>query len=213
MSQPITLDIFSDPICPWCYIGLKRLDAALAELEATVTTQWRCYMLNPDMPREGMDRRAYLERKFGGPASADRVYGAIETAAKQAGIDVNFAAMKRTPSTYAAHQALRGAQELGGGDTFIRKLFTAYFEDGQDIGDPAVLAALWTASDLPADVLSDLLADERHLDAITAEMNEARVRGVNGVPFFVVNGTYALSGAQDKAAFAQVFSLLKQTED
>ena len=210
MNQPLTLDIFSDPICPWCYIGLKRLDAALAELEEEVATTWRCYMLNPDMPREGMDRRTYLERKFGGPAGADRVYGAIEAAAKQAGLNVDFAAITRTPSTYAAHQALRGAQALGGGDSFIRKLFVAYFEQGKDIGDASVLADLWAACDLPAQDLTDLLDDERHLDAITAEMNEARLRGVSGVPFFVVNGTYALSGAQDKAAFAQVFSLAKE---
>ena len=212
MSQPIKLDIFSDPICPWCYIGLKRLDAALAELGEAVETQWRCYMLNPDMPPQGMDRRAYLERKFGGPAGADRVYGAIESAAKQAGLTVDFAAIKRTPSTYAAHQALRGAQELGGGDAFIRKLFVAYFEEGRDIGEPAVLSDLWTQCDLPTQTLTALLEDERHLETISAEMNEARLRGVSGVPFFVVNGTYALSGAQDKAAFAQVFNLARQSD-
>ena len=209
MSQPITLDIFSDPICPWCYIGLKRLDTALEELEETVVTKWRCYMLNPDMPPEGMDRRTYLERKFGGPAGADRVYGAIETTARQAGIDVNFAAIMRTPSTYAAHQALRGAQELGQGDAFIRKLFAAYFEQGKDIGDQDVLTDLWVTCDMLHQELTALLDDQRHLATIISEMQEARHRGVNGVPFFVLGGTYALSGAQDKAAFAHVFNLLR----
>jgi len=211
-ARPLTLDIFSDPICPWCYIGLKRLDEALAEVAVPVETRCRCFMLNPDMPAKGMDRRAYLERKFGGPEGANRVYGAIEKAAKAAGLQVNFDKITRTPSTLKAHQALREAHEHGGADSYIRALFGAYFEDGRDIGEAAVLADLWVACDLPEGALDTVFAEQRHQEAVMAEQNEARVRGVSGVPFFVINGAYALSGAQDKSVFHRVFELAQQNE-
>lgn len=212
MSQPLSLDIFSDPICPWCYIGLKRLDEALAEVGRPVETRWRCYMLNPDMPAEGMDRRAYLERKFGGPEGANRVYRAIEKAATNAGLQVDFSKIQRTPSTIKAHQALREAHDLGAADTFIRALFAAYFEQGQDIGDEAVLSDLWASIGLNSEDLSAVFDEDRHLDTILGEQAEARTRGVSGVPFFVVGGAYALSGAQDKSVFHRVFDLIDQDE-
>ncbi len=212
MSTPLSLDIFSDPICPWCYIGLKRLDEALAEVDRPVETRWRCYMLNPDMPAEGMDRRAYLERKFGGPEGATRVYGAIEKAATNAGLSVDFAKITRTPSTVKAHQALREAHDRGAADALIRALFTAYFEQGRDIGDETVLTDLWVNQGLNADDLAAVFDEERHMDTILAEQAEARTRGVSGVPFFVVGGAYALSGAQDKSVFHRVFDLIDQDE-
>ena len=206
---PLCLDIFSDPICPWCYIGLKRLDEALADWQGAVETTWRCFMLNPDMPPEGMDRRLYLERKFGGPEGADRVYKAIETAATQAGLSVDFTRIQRTPSTIKAHQALRAAQDYGAGDRFIRALFQAYFEQGQDIGQTDVLTSLWAQADLDIHTLESVFDGQRHLDTLMAEQNEARARGISGVPFFVVGGTYALSGAQNKSVFHQVFRLIQ----
>ena len=212
MSKSLSLDIFSDPICPWCYIGLKRLDEALAEVDRPVETRWRCYMLNPHMPAEGMDRRAYLENKFGGPQGALRVYGAIEKAATQAGLNIDFARIQRTPSTIKAHQALREAYNLGAADAFIRVIFAAYFEQGQDLGDTAVLSDLWTSLSLKAEDLQAVLDEDRHLDTILGEQAEARRQGVSGIPFFVVGGTYALSGAQDKSVFRRVFELIDQDE-
>lgn len=208
MSAPVQLDIFSDPICPWCYIGLKRLDEALAETDRTVEATWRCYMLNPHMDMAGMDRRAYLENKFGGPEGATRVYGAIEQAATSAGLEIDFAKIERTPNTTRAHQAIREAQSLGQADPLIRALFHAYFKMGQDIGDVAVLRALWCSVGLSAADLDAVFATDKHLDALMSEQNEARLHGVSGVPFFVVDGTYALSGAQDKSVFHQIFNLL-----
>lgn len=204
---PLSLDIFSDPICPWCYIGLKRLDEALAELDRPVETRWRCFMLNPNMPEGGMDRRTYLERKFGGPEDARRVYSAIDTAAKRAGLSLDFDRITRTPATWTAHQALREAHQLGAADALSRALFAAYFKDGQDIGDPTVLAALWAAVGLDPARLAHVLEKHIHRAALDAEQQAARARGISGVPFFIVNGIHALSGAQDKSVLLQVFSL------
>jgi len=214
MPAPILIDIFSDPICPWCYIGLKRLDAALAQTDRAVQTRWRCFMLNPDMPAEGMDRRTYLERKFGGPQGADRVYGAIEQAAKQAGLQVDFAKIARTPSTIAAHMALREAQfneaEGAQADALVRALFAAYFEEGRDIGDPDILAQIWQDAGFAPDRLAAVLAEDHHREDIIEENRVARSRGISGVPFFIIAGTYALSGAQDTAALTRVFDLIDQ---
>ena len=171
-------------------------------------------MLNPDMPAQGMDRREYLERKFGGPQGADRVYGAIETAAKQAGLQVEFGKISRTPSTLLAHIALREAQvnahETAQADSFVRQLFSAYFEHGQDIGSPQTLHKLWLKGGFAKDRLDRVFAQDLHRDAIWTENQEAHTRGISGVPFFIVANTYALSGAQDKASLHRVFDLIDQ---
>ncbi|MEL7173899.1 MAG: DsbA family protein, partial [Pseudomonadota bacterium] len=120
----ITLDIISDPICPWCYIGKTRLDRAIAAAgHNPFTPRWRMFRLNPDMPAEGMDRRQYLEAKFGGAEGADRVYGAIADAAKGDGLDVDLGAIQRTPQTLDAHRLIRWAGEAGFGETVVMDLF------------------------------------------------------------------------------------------
>ncbi len=215
MPSPISIDVFSDPICPWCYIGLQRLDATLAAINRQVRTRWRCFMLNPEMPLEGMDRQSYLARKFGGVSSAQRVYSAIGSAAEQAGLSLDFAKIRRTPSTVLAHMALREAQLESEkvddkANAFVRSLFAAYFEHGQDIGQRQVLQDLWAAAGLLPSRLERAFDQDLHRDHVLAENLEARSRGISGVPFFIVAGTYALAGAQDQLALKRVFDLVDQ---
>ena len=149
MTAPltITLDLFADPICPWCYIGKRNLEKALETYEGPVLDcriNWRTFMLNPGMPPEGMHRGAYLEAKFGGAENAGAVYGRIRQAGLAAGIDFHFEKIQRTPSTRSAHRAVRYVQETGGhgqAADFVEKLFRAYFLDGQDIGLFEVLSS------------------------------------------------------------------------
>ncbi len=214
MPSPISIDVFSDPICPWCYIGLQRLEGALAAINRQVRMHWRCFMLNPEMPLAGMDRQTYLERKFGGPSGAQRVYATIEAAATQAGLSLDFSRIRRTPSTVLAHMALREAQiqhaETNQAEAFVRGLFAAYFERGQDIGQRQVLHDLWAAAGLSPARLDQVFDQDLHRDHIAAENRDARSRGISGVPFFIVAGTYALAGAQDQAALQRVFDLVDQ---
>lgn len=214
MTEPIVIDIFSDPICPWCYIGLKRLDLALDETDSTTHMRWRCFMLNPEMPHNGMNRREYLERKFGGKEGADRVYGAIKIAAENLGIAIDFDKITHTPSTVLAHIALRESQvfdcDIEKVDIFARSLFAAYFEKGLDLGKRDQIIDIWQSSGFDPTRLERAIDEGHHKAEIFDEHRAARDRGITGVPFFIVNGTYALSGAQDKAALNRVFDLLNQ---
>jgi len=131
----IKLDILSDPICPWCYIGKAHLDRALsARPDHRFAIEWHPFQLNPEMPETGMDRREYLETKFGGRAQAVKVYGQIEDAANAAGLKIDFAAIKRTPNTIDAHRLIHWAGLEGRQTAAVSRLFKAYFEDGRDIG-------------------------------------------------------------------------------
>ncbi len=196
-----TLDIVSDPICPWCYIGKTRLQQAL-ERRAPQRFQisWHPFQLNPDMPPEGMDRRDYLEHKFGGKAGALEVYGQIAKAAQEAGLQINFEAIQRTPDTTDAHRLIHWAGQEGGLEDVqtqvADRLFSAYFQDGQDISDPDVLVAVATASGMEGAVVRRLLASDNDRSQIKAQAAYARQKGIRGVPCFVVANTYVLQGAQ-----------------
>ena len=202
----IQIDIFSDPICPWCYIGATYLERALAAWHAAqiaegvqqgeVALRWHPFQLNPDMPPEGMDRRAYLEAKFGGQAGALKVYGEIARRAEDAGIPIDFAAIKRTPSTLDAHRLIHWAGLEGRQTPLAEALFAAYFTQGRDIGDHATLADI--AADLGMDraLVARLLDSDADMADIRASDAEAREMGMTGVPTFIVAKKYVLSGAQ-----------------
>ena len=189
----LTIDVFSDPVCPWCRIGLAYLDRALAERRAIgVALRWHPFQLNPDMPPEGIDRRAYLEAKFGGPEGAAGVYGRIAAAGAAAGVAFDFDRIARTPNTLDAHRLIRWAGSRASGVTDA--LMQAYFVAGRDIADGDVLAAIGMAHGV-ADVSRRLCTDEDR-DAVAAADAAARRAGIRAVPTFVVGGTRALEGAQ-----------------
>ncbi|MEO0993499.1 MAG: DsbA family oxidoreductase [Pseudomonadota bacterium] len=207
------LDILSDPICPWCYIGKARLDAAIAEAGVNpFAIRWRIFRLNPDMPPDGMDRRAYLEGKFGGPAGAAEVYGRIEQIARGDGLTVNFDRIKRTPDTMNAHRLLRWAETEDRQGPVADQLFHRYFVEGEDISDPAVLTAIAESAGLDAAVIARLLEGDQDRETLDAEDAEARRMGVGGVPCFVIGGRYVLQGAQETETWVRVIRELTEAQ-
>lgn len=201
------IDIFSDVICPWCFIGKRRLARALAaESDVAVTVRWRAFMLNPDMPPEGMDRQAYVALKFGGAAQARRVYENVLQAASQEGLTLALDRIPRTPSTVEAHRLIRWASGLGDADAVVEGLFRAYFQEGRDIGDRGVLATLAGESGLDAAAAAAMLAGNEGAAEVVAEDRSARRIGINGVPCFIFDGQYAVSGAQEPEVFAPIFA-------
>jgi predicted DsbA family dithiol-disulfide isomerase len=208
------IDIFSDTVCPWCFIGKRRLERALGgELPEGLEIQWRAFQLNPDMPSEGMDRKAYLEAKFGGPEGARRVYDQIVLAGQGEGIEFQFKSIPRTPNSVQSHRLIRFAMTKGKEDEVVERLFNGYFLEGKDIGDDQVLTEIAEASGLPRKEVEAFLAGDEYREEILGEDLYARQQGINGVPCFIFNGRYALSGAQDPAILRQVIDSLLASED
>ncbi|MFN3822750.1 MAG: DsbA family oxidoreductase [Pseudorhodobacter sp.] len=200
----IRLDIFSDPICPWCLIGKTLLDRALeSRPDHPFAVAWHPFQLNPDMPREGADRRAYLEAKFGGKAKAVEVYARVAEAARNAGLEINFEGMERTPNTLDAHRLIHWAGLEGRQNAVVDALFRAYFRDGRDIGDAATLAEIAGAAGMDVAVTARLLASDADRDDLIARDRDARQKGVAAVPTFLVAQQYVLSGAQPVALWQQ----------
>ncbi|WGH79358.1 DsbA family oxidoreductase [Jannaschia ovalis] len=201
----VKLDILSDPICPWCHIGRANLFRALeARPDHGLALEWHPFQLNPDMPPEGMDRREYLEAKFGGQAGAVRAYAPVVEAAEAAGLQIDFGAIARTPNTLDAHRLIHWAGLEGRQTPVATALFQAYFEKGRDIGDRAVLTEIGAERGMDAAMLERLFATDADADDIRARDAHARERGVTGVPTFVLAGQHVLRGAQPPELWMQV---------
>ncbi|MEK6217380.1 MAG: DsbA family oxidoreductase [Boseongicola sp.] len=191
------LDILSDPICPWCYIGKANLDRALeARPNHQFDIEWHPFQLNPDMPADGMDRREYLETKFGGKENAIKVYARIAEAAETAGLAINFAKIDRTPNTIDAHRLIHWAGLEGRQTAIVSRLFKAYFEEGQDIGDRAILLDMAEGTGLDRAMTERLFEGDADLEDVRGRDLHARNRGVTGVPTFVVANQHVVPGAQ-----------------
>ena len=207
------LDIFSDTICPWCYIGKRRLERALqARPQPDLRIRWRAFQLNPAMPAEGMDRKAYIEAKFGGPERARGIFDTVRTAGAAENIPFAFADIRRTPNTLQSHRLVRFAGARGHQDETLEALFRAYFIDGRDIGDREVLADIADESGLDRTDAAGYLASDVDSEVVLGEDATARRAGINGVPCFIFNGRFALSGAQEPEAFFQLFDLAREEE-
>ncbi|MCM0021958.1 MAG: DsbA family oxidoreductase [Tagaea sp.] len=205
----IRIDIVSDAVCPWCFIGKRRLERALAaEVPDGIVVGWRPFQLNPDLPADGMDRKEYLRLKFGSESGGER-YKHVIAAGLEEGIPFDFGAIKRTPNTIAAHRLIRRAEAEGTQDATVEALFQAYFTRGADIGD------LDTLADIAASIGADRAAVRAYLESgegdaeVRAEDQFARQVGIQGVPCFVVERKYAISGAQPPEAFAEVFARVR----
>ena len=207
MRKPIKLDVMSDPICPWCYIGKAHLDRALTEHpNHPFVIEWHPFQLNPDMPPEGMDRRAYLEGKFGGKEGAVRAYAPVVEHAKAAGLTINFEAMKRTPNTLNAHRLIHWAGIEGRQTAAVSALFKAYFVDARDISDVEVLADIADSIEMDAAVTTKLLQTDVDAQDIRDRDAHSRKMGITSVPTFIVAGTHAVPGAQSPELWAQVIA-------
>jgi predicted DsbA family dithiol-disulfide isomerase len=209
MSDPIKLDIMSDPICPWCYIGKAHLDRALAaHPDHPFVIEWHPFQLNPDMPPEGMGRRAYLEGKFGGKEGAVRAYAPVVEHAEKAGLKIDFEGMERTPNTLDAHRLIHWAGIEGRQTAAVSSLFKAYFVEARDIGDHDVLADIADGIGLDAAVVRRLLQSDADREEIGARDAHSRKMGVNSVPTFIVGGKHAVPGAQPPEFWASIIGEL-----
>ena len=207
------IDIVLDVICPWCFIGKRRLEKALAlrpEIEAE--RHWRPFQLNPDMPAAGMGRDDYLAAKFGAAQHAGRIYQTVADAGASVGIPFAFERIRRTPATREAHRLIRHAEALGCADALVELLFRAYFLDGRDLGDRSVLTEIAAAAGLERAATQRFLDGTAGLAEVVAEDRGARRLGINAVPCFVFDGQYAVSGAQEPEFFFPVFDLIANGE-
>ncbi|HEX2555693.1 MAG TPA: DsbA family oxidoreductase [Microvirga sp.] len=195
MAKPLTIAIVSDVVCPWCYLGKRRLERALAELDRPAEIQWLPYELNPDMPQEGMERGAYREAKFGAERAAQ--YDAQLTAlGEEEGVPFAFGRQARTPNTRRAHQLIAFAASEGKSDAVVEALFKAYFEDGRDVGDEEVLGDIAAASGIDRRTALMAIRDTGLASYVADLERQAGGLGIQGVPFFIVDQTWAISGAQ-----------------
>ncbi|HEY0524011.1 MAG TPA: DsbA family oxidoreductase [Stellaceae bacterium] len=204
------IDIVSDVICPWCYIGKRRLDRALRArpaVAASATLSWRAFQLNPEMPASGISRDAYLSAKFGNAGHARRAYASVAEAGAAEGIEFDFDRIRRTPNTRDAHRLIRYAARRGRAEPTVEALFRAYFRDGRDIGDRAALIEIADEVGFEPAHAADYLASGDGLDDVLSEDRSARRLGINAVPCFIIDGGYAISGAQEPEFFLPLFDL------
>ena len=193
----IKLDILSDPICPWCFIGWTNLARAIdARPDHPLAIEWHPFQLNPDMPAGGLDRRDYMIAKFGGPEGVLRAYGPVIAQARAAGLTLELDRIARTPNTLDAHRLIHWAGLEGRQTPLALALFRAYFTEGRDIGDTATLTDIAGAAGLDAKMIAALLASEADKHDIAARDAHARARGVTGVPCFILANQHVISGAQ-----------------
>ena len=198
------LDIYSDTVCPWCLIGKRRLEQALAERpEPDLTIRWRPFQLNPDMPAEGVDREEYLRLKFGG--QADTFYDNIRQTGLADGIHFAFEKIKRQSNTLDSHRLIEFAWKKGLQDAVVEALFDAYFMAGAYIADHEVLVAVAKEAGLDGEEVRAYLASDADAQRIREEDAMARSMGINGVPFFLLNEKIAVSGAQAPEVFGRLF--------
>jgi predicted DsbA family dithiol-disulfide isomerase len=206
---PVTIDIVSDAVCPWCFVGQRNLEAALGMIgDAKVEVRWRPYQLDATIPQGGMSRKDYLTRKFG-PDGYGKMNQRLIDLGKERGIAFAFDRIERSPNTLDAHRVIRWAQATGHQHALVEALFKLYFEEGRDIGDRDLLADVAAAHGLDRAQVRARLDTETDKDAVREEIASAQRLGVNGVPFFIFGGKYALSGAQPPQTIAQVIEKTK----
>jgi predicted DsbA family dithiol-disulfide isomerase len=202
MAEPFQIDVISDVVCPWCYIGQRRLAAALAQLPdddsaRQAPIRWHPFELNPDLPQAGVPRKTYLDDKFGDPERAAQIYAEISAAGATVDIPFAFDRIEVQPNTRAAHRLIAWAQAQRDASDLVERLFRAYFIDGRAIGAHDVLAAVAGEAGFDLTAARNMLDSREGVDAIAARVRRARAIGVQGVPFFIFNQRVTVSGAQE----------------
>ena len=206
-TQPVTLDIFADPVCPWCLIGKAELDRALeSRPDHPFELIWHPFRLNPQFPREGMDRGDYLRAKFGDRAA--EVMGPVAERAAKLGLDL--APVLRQPDTTDAHRLMHWAGIEGAQSRVMSGLLKAHWQESRDIGDAEVLAEIGAKAGLDRTLLARLLASDADRDSINTRELHARERGINSVPTFIIADRHAVSGAQPAALWQKVIDELSE---
>jgi predicted DsbA family dithiol-disulfide isomerase len=202
------IDIISDVICPWCFIGKRRLERALAlRPDLAATLSWRAFELNPDLPSEGIPCQLYLTTKFGSYGAAERLYAAASDAGRAEGIEFAFERIRRTPNTLRAHRLIHLASGKRCAERIVEALFRAYFLEGQDIGHIETLAELAARAGLDHAETCQYLTSDAGITEVRAEEHRARRLGIHAVPYFVLERGYAISGAQEPEMFLPIFDI------
>ena len=204
MGQPLLIDLVADVVCPWCYLGWRRVKSAVAlrpDVEPLII--WRPYQLDPSLPEQGIDRKAYLAGKFKAPLKLKAVHTALVEAGAEEGIVFDFDAIALSPNTSAAHRLIRWAHGAGKQDAVVEGLFAAYFTDGRDIGDPQVLADVGETAGMDPVVILRLLSEGADKDVVAREHAMAVQAGVTGVPFAIFGGKLAVVGAESRETIAE----------
>jgi predicted DsbA family dithiol-disulfide isomerase len=202
----VQVDIVSDVVCPWCWLGYRLFKAATDQVQIQTELSWRPYMLDPAVPTEGMDYKTYMKNKFGdGPSDKFKAMRTmLEEKGPQYGIDFQFDKIIKRPNTLNAHRIIRWAQNnADAGSETAEALFKAFFAEGKDIGDTDVLTSIAETAGLEADITKDLLASDKDANAVREEILFFRNLGISGVPTFIYNGQFAVQGAQDPEAHIQ----------
>ena len=199
------IDVISDIICPWCYIGKRRLEQAVSlRPHASFEVRWRPFQLDPTTPQEGVDRKAHLEAKFGSLEKLKEIQATLEQAGDEVGIAFAFDRISRTPNTLNAHRLIRWSHSLGIQDSIVEGLFRAYFIEGRNIGDMKVLAEIGDAEGMDGELVEELLVSDADIESVTQQDSMARKFGVQGVPSFLIGGQTLMTGAQDAETLASI---------
>jgi predicted DsbA family dithiol-disulfide isomerase len=199
----LSIEIYSDVVCPWCYVGKRRLEQALDAIPDGNSAQviWRPFQLNPTMPKAGLDRRVYLEAKFGGPGEMKAIQDRVAAAGLSVGLEFAFDRMERTPNTLDAHKLIWLARQEGRQDEVVEALFYGYFTEGRDIGQADTLMSIAVEAGLDQDQVARNLESEEVVKAVQLEEARGHQLGIRGVPYFILNGGATLSGAQPVETF------------
>ncbi len=206
----IELDIFSDTVCPWCYIGKKRLENALNKYKNLKIKQtWRPFQLNPGMPPDGMDRQEYLISKFGSSDAAKTVYENIYEEGVKEGINFNFDLIEVTPNSFNSHRLLALGYQANIQEKVLDDLFESYFLHGKDIGDPNILLQIAIKHNIDAEEFKSYLSDQENIEPLANEEIQAKKMGINSIPTFIVNKQIVINGAQTSENFELIFEKLK----
>jgi predicted DsbA family dithiol-disulfide isomerase len=206
-EEVCVIEIYSDVICPWCFIGKRRLEKAVSMLEAESTSRvtWRPFQLNPGMPPGGVDRRMYLERKFGSMQAFQQLEARVTAVGMAEGIPFAFDRIQRTPNTFNAHRLIWLARQEGRQDAVVELLFRNYFLEGADIGDRQALVAIAASAGLDSERAEHVLDSDEGAASVREEESKGRGMGITGVPHFLINQAYTISGAQESQTLVSAF--------
>ncbi len=216
MSQQGTgvhIEVYSDVVCPWCYVGKRRLERALAQLNGAAQARitWRPFQLNPTMPLDGMDRATYLKAKFGSLENFGRMEEQLLAAGADERIPFAFEKIQRTPNTFTAHRLVWYAEQQGKQDAMVEALFRGYFLEGKNIGDVQTLTHVAAEAGLDRTETEEFLESEKGVVEVKGEEAVGRRLDIRGVPYFVLNGRVAISGAQPPDIFASAIQQAEKT--
>ena len=214
-AEPVIIDVVSDVVCPWCYVGRARLGQAIrSQPDIAVELRWRPFQLDPTLPPTGKDRHAYLMGKFGSAERIGQMHRQISEIGHELGISFDFDAIKVSPNTLDAHRVIRWSATASAEvqDRLVGRLFALYFEEGANIGDHAVLIDAARDAGMDAALVETLLATQADRPEVQQEIATAQKMGVTGVPCFLLEGRFAVMGAQDSAILADAIAKVAEAK-